>query len=185
LVHNAIKAFWKKLCQYFISEENMKAENKKSGPKRLLFVCTGNICRSPTAEGVLRKYAQDQGLEAEIVIDSAATHDYHPGSPPDPRTIAIARERGYDLSSLRARKVTLKDFEDFDLLFAMDQSHARFLKDMAPAGQEHKIALLLEYAEHPSQKDVPDPYYHDLKKFTEVIELIENITPNLVRKLLS
>jgi protein-tyrosine phosphatase len=157
-------------------------KEQKVKPKRLLFVCTGNICRSPTAEGVFRAQAEAQGLGAEFHLDSAATHDYHPGSPPDSRTVAVARQRGYDLSTLRARKVQPKDFEEFDLILAMDRTHARLLRDMAPKELVHKIVLLLEYVGHPSALDVPDPYYHDMKKFEEVLELIEDITPELIRK---
>ena len=98
----------------------------------VLFVCTGNICRSPTAEGIFRHYVREAGLEERFVIDSAGTHGYHIGDPPDRRTIDAARRRGFDLDKLRARKLRSSDFNEFDLILAMDSSHLRTLRTLAP-----------------------------------------------------
>jgi len=132
---------------------------------KLLFVCTGNICRSPTAEAVLRARAADAGLEG-LRVDSAGTHGYHVGEPPDPRTVAAAARRGYDLAPLRARKLSPSDYADFDLLLAMDRGHLRLLENGRPPGSPARLRLFLE-------RDVPDPYYGGAEGFEEVLDLIE------------
>lgn len=143
--------------------------------KRILFVCTGNICRSPTAEAVLRKRAADLGLALEI--DSAGTHGYHVGEPPDERAIAIAAARGYDLAPLRARQVTARDFAAFDLILALDQGHLRLLERRCPPEQRHRLKLFLDFAAErgalPKSVDVPDPYYGGESHFGETLALIE------------
>lgn len=132
---------------------------------RILFVCTGNICRSPTAEGVLRARAGRAGL-ANWLVDSAGTHGYHVGEPPDPRATEAAARRGYDISELRARKVRPRDYEEFDLLLAMDQGHLRLLENRCPPLNLSRLRRFLE-------RDVPDPYYGSAGGFDEVLDLIE------------
>ncbi|WP_448203579.1 low molecular weight protein-tyrosine-phosphatase [Azospirillum sp. sgz302134] len=140
---------------------------------KVLFVCTGNICRSPTAEGVFRHLVKQAGLEHRIVADSAGTHSYHVGEPPDPRSQRAARARGVDLSDLRARKVTARDFADFDLILAMDRSHLTQLRRMALPDGAATVALFLDHAPDAPTREVPDPYYGESLHFTEVLDLCE------------
>jgi len=133
--------------------------------KKVLFVCTGNICRSPTAEGVMRKLAADMGLR--VHVESAGTHDYHVGDPPDARAQHHAKGRGYDLSGQRARQVRRRDFEAFDLIVAMDRGHLEILRDNCPPQQMHKLRMLV--AGH----DVPDPYYGGAEGFEDVLDMVE------------
>lgn len=138
--------------------------------KRVLFVCTGNICRSPTAEGVFRQFADVAGIEVEA--DSAGTHGYHIGEPPDPRTVAAAAKRGFDLKPLRARRVKREDFNQFDLILAMDRAHLAHLEAMRPKDARAAVKLFLDY--HPETKrDVPDPYYGGPEGFEHVLDLVE------------
>jgi len=147
---------------------------KPPQPVRVLFVCTGNICRSPTAEGVLRRLVRDQGLEGRVEVDSAGTFGYHVGEPPDRRSIRAAAARGYDLSALRARTVTREDFARFDLLLALDRGHRRELEQLAPDGAAaRRIRLLLDYAPAFQGQDVPDPYYGGPADFERVLDLAE------------
>ena len=118
-----------------------------STPARVLFVCTGNICRSPTAEGVFRHAVVSAGLEQKILVDSAGTHDYHVGHPPDRRTQLAAAQRGYDLAGLRARQVTAKDFVEFDYIVAMDRDNLSELERLAPPQHHGKLSLFMEYAQ--------------------------------------
>ncbi|MGH8806359.1 MAG: low molecular weight protein-tyrosine-phosphatase [Noviherbaspirillum sp.] len=148
---------------------------------QILFVCMGNICRSPTAEGVMRKIVCDAGLQSCIVVDSAGTHDYHVGQPPDPRAQAAARRRGYDLTSLRARQVSPSDFEAFDLLLAMDFNNLAILQDMCPAEHRNKMGLLMTYATQRRASIVHDPYYRGAKDFDLVLDYIEDACKGLVR----
>ncbi len=140
---------------------------------KVLFVCTGNICRSPTAEGVFRKMVADAGLDREISADSAGTHDYHVGEPPDPRSCAMALSRGYRIDDLRARKFSPRDFHAFDLLLAMDQGHHRFMTRVMPAKRAGRLHLFLEFAPDLGLRDVPDPYYGGPDGFNHVLDLIE------------
>jgi len=146
----------------------------------VLFVCTGNICRSPTAEGVFRKLAAEAGLGERILADSAGTHGYHVGEPPDPRTQAAAVRRGYDLSGLRARKVERADFQRFDLILAMDHDHHAILSRMAPAAVSHKLRLIMSYAGRFRESEVPDPYYGSPQEFERVLDMLEDAAQGLL-----
>lgn len=140
---------------------------------RVLFVCLGNICRSPTAEAVVRDFARREASGLELEFDSAGTHGYHVGDAPDVRSIAAARRRGIDMSELRARVVEAADFERFDLLLAMDESVYGGLKRVAPQGSTEKIRLFLDFAPQLGRRDVPDPYYGGATGFEEVLDLVE------------
>jgi len=140
---------------------------------RVLFVCTGNICRSPTAEGVFRRLVTQAGLGATILTDSAGTGGWHVGQPPDSRSQATAKQRGVDLSGQRARRVSSEDFQDFDYLVAMDRGHQQALLRLAPTGQEQQVHLLMSYAGDRTLLDVPDPYYGGVHGFDHVFDLIE------------
>ena len=147
---------------------------------KVLFVCTGNICRSPTAEGVFRHMAAAAGLHDQVEADSAGTHGYHIGEPPDPRTMRAAAARGFDLSTLRARKVTRADFQNFDLILAMDQEHFIHLAAMRPNDARAVVKLYLDY--HPAGKlrDVPDPYYGERDGFETVLDMSEQVSRALL-----
>lgn len=147
---------------------------------RLLFVCMGNICRSPTAEAVFREVLRMEGQGLEVHVDSAGTHGYHVGEPPDARAIAAARRRGYRMDDLRARRVEAVDFERFDLLLAMDEDNLAFLHRIAPAGQRERARLLLDFAPAAGRRDVPDPYYGGEAGFEEVLDLVEEAARGLL-----
>ena len=134
---------------------------------KVLFVCTGNICRSPTAAAVFAHFVGQAGLEQAIQVESAGTHDYHAGKPPDPRAQAHARRRGYDLSGLRARQVRRRDFGEFDHIVAMDRGHLELLRSQCPAEHQPKLRLLI------NGRDVPDPYYGGPEGFDRVLDLVE------------
>jgi protein-tyrosine phosphatase len=152
-----------------------------SKPKySILMVCMGNICRSPTAEAVLRHMLQDADLADAVRIDSAGTLDYHVGSPPDPRSQAHAKKRGYDLSSLRARQVGDRDFADFDLILAMDWQNWGELQDMCPPEHKHKIKRLMEFAPPGVNDVVPDPYTGGPMMFERVLDHIEQACRGLL-----
>jgi protein-tyrosine phosphatase len=153
--------------------------------KRVLFVCTGNICRSPTAEGVFRHLIREAGLETAIESASAATHGYHIGDPPDPRTVASAKRRGFDLSAQRARKVKVDDFHTFDLILAMDEGHFAYLDSLRPNDARAEVKLFLDYHPERKQKDVPDPYYGGPDGFEQVLDLIEEASKVLLSQLSS
>lgn len=140
---------------------------------RILMVCMGNICRSPTAEGVLRSHIEKAGLGHVVEVDSAGTHGYHVGEPPDVRTRKVAAKRGYDLSGLRARRVKDVDFLRFDLILAMDRDNLALLRQACPADQQHRLGLFLEYALDIDDDEVPDPYYGGPEGFERVLDLVE------------
>ncbi len=150
---------------------------------KILFVCMGNICRSPTAEGVFRQKVIDAGLQDRVYIDSAGTHAYHVGEPPDSRAQAAALKRGFDLSDQRARRVSPVDFEEFDYVIAMDSSNAADLHAICPPGQEHKIKLFLEFGERFDVTEVPDPYYGGSTGFERVLDLIEDAAEGLLNEI--
>jgi len=143
----------------------------KRPPLRVLFVCLGNICRSPTAEGVLRHLALREAPGLALDIDSAGTADYHIGAPPDLRSQRTALKRGIDISKLQARQVSGQDFARFDLILAMDGENLRELEAMKPRGSRAAVKLFLDYAPHLNLRDVPDPYYRDAAAFEQVLDL--------------
>jgi len=146
----------------------------------ILFVCMGNICRSPTADGVFRQRVAEQGLGSVVQVDSAGTHNYHPGSPPDARSQAAAARRGYDLSGLRARQVKPADYTRFDLILAMDQDNLALLQADCPPAQQHKLRRLTEFCQQSSSAQVPDPYYGDASGFEQVLDLVEDACDGLL-----
>jgi protein-tyrosine phosphatase len=150
-------------------------------PSAILFICMGNICRSPTAEGVLRQRAEQAGLK--LLIDSAATHAYHTGEAPDPRTQAHAARRGVDLSMLRARPVTAQDFATFDYLLAMDHDNLAQLEARCPQEHRHKLGLLMRYASKFDATAVPDPYYGEAADFERVLDYVEAAAAGLIAHL--
>ena len=139
----------------------------------VLVVCTGNICRSPTGEGVLRHLAEKRGLAERIHVASAGTHDYHIGECPDPRTQKHAKRRGYDLSAQRAMQVEPAHFAEFDYILAMDRTHLRQLRALAPQGARARLGLFLEASGKWKGEDVPDPYYGGAEGFERVLDMVE------------
>lgn len=151
---------------------------------KVLFVCMGNICRSPMAEGVFHKLVREAGLENHIVIDSAGTHSYHIGDAPDQRAQATLRsQRGIDISGLRGRQVADADFEKFDYIVAMDSSNLNNLKRRAPLRHHGKIQLMLSYSRKFPNLDVPDPYYGGTEGFNEVLAMVEDGGQGLLKEI--
>ena len=146
----------------------------------ILFVCMGNICRSPTADGVFRQKVADHGLGQQVRVDSAGTHNYHPGSPPDGRAQAAAARRGYDLSALRARQVQAADYAAFDLILVMDQDNLAVLQENCPPEHQHKLRLLTEFCQVHKASVVPDPYYGGADGFEQVLDLVEDACEGLL-----
>jgi protein-tyrosine phosphatase len=139
----------------------------------VLVVCTGNICRSPTGEGVLRHLVKQRGLEDRVRIASAGTQDYHVGDAPDPRTLRHAQKRGYDLSAQRATQVRPQDFDEFDYILAMDRGHLRILRDLQPERSKARLGLFLDASGKWKGEDVPDPYYGGAAGFEQVLDMVE------------
>lgn len=139
----------------------------------VLFVCLGNICRSPTAEGVFRRLVESEGLAESVGVASAGTGDYHVGEKPDARARAAASRRGIDLSPIRARQATREDFERFDYVLAMDRRNFDALRRLCPPGREDRLALFLDFAPEIGLADVPDPYYGGRDGFEHVLDLVE------------
>jgi protein-tyrosine phosphatase len=154
------------------------------GATRVLMVCMGNICRSPTAEAVLRHKLRAAGLHRQVAVDSAGMIDHHRGEPPDPRAITHAARRGYDLSVLRARAVEPVDFERFHWMLAMDDDNLRWLRQNSPPGASPRLALLLDHAPHLDEREVPDPYYGAPAGFERVLDLVEAGCDGFIRSLI-
>ena len=150
-------------------------------PFSVLFVCMGNICRSPTAHGVFRHKVKELGLANALRVDSAGTHNYHPNSPPDRRSQAHAAMRGYDLSDLRARQIHAKDFEAFDLVLVMDWDNLALVQLKCPAEHQHKVRRLTEFCLQFDSPVVPDPYYGGTDGFEQVLDLVEDASQGLLR----
>jgi protein-tyrosine phosphatase len=149
---------------------------------RVLMVCMGNICRSPTAEAVLRHKLHAAGLHDTVKVDSAGTHAWHAGAPPDTRSVAHAARRGYDLSALRARAVEDEDFERFDLILAMDWDNLALLEERCPQAHRGKLSRLTEHAIGSAAQVVPDPYAGGPTSFEEVLDLVEAACDGLVSR---
>lgn len=149
----------------------------------VLFVCTGNICRSPTAEGVARHFIETRGLTDRIAVDSAGTHGFHAGEAPDRRAQKAAERRGYDLSALRARKIEAIDFERFDLVLAMDADHLAIMRRMCPDLHRAKLSLFMRYARGHDLLEVPDPYYGGDNGFEAVLDYCEDGVQGLLEVL--
>lgn len=150
---------------------------------KILFVCMGNICRSPTAEGVFRHKIKEAGLDDLIHIDSAGTHAYHVGEPPDARAQKAAMKRSVDLSKQRARRVKSQDFEEFDYVIAMDVNNEADMQSVCPEGLEEKIHLFLKFASNTRTVEVPDPYYGGGNGFEIVLDLVEDAADGLIAHL--
>lgn len=153
---------------------------------KVVFICMGNICRSPTAEGVFRRMVEEAGLAGEILIDSAGTHDYHIGAAPDHRTQVAAAQRGYDLSDLRGRQVCRADFERFDYILAMDADNLANLQRLCPPPHKNRVGLFLEFSRKFSLRgatDVPDPYYGGVQGFEQVLDLVEDAAAGLLEEI--
>ena len=152
---------------------------------KVLFICMGNICRSPSAEGVFRHLVNDAGLGDVVRVDSAGTHAYHIGEAPDARSQAAARKRGYEINHCEARQVTADDFRDFDLILAMDWDNLSALQQQCPKVYQHKLMLLMRFANEFEEATVPDPYYGGLDGFGKVLDYLEDACQGvleLVRK---
>jgi protein-tyrosine phosphatase len=150
---------------------------------KVLFVCTGNICRSPTAEGVFRHVVREAGIMDKVMIESAGTHGYHVGEPPDPRSQRAAAGRGYDLSAQRARRVERKDFDEFDYVLAMDDENLESLRRLCPSQHAHKVRLFMEFGANVAAREVPDPYYGGGAGFERVLDLVESASKGLLAHL--
>jgi protein-tyrosine phosphatase len=151
--------------------------------RTILFVCTANICRSPTAAGVLRRLLARIGKDDAFDVDAAGTHDYHVGKRPFPTAVEVSKQRGYDITQHVARRVTSGDFDHFDLILAMDKSNIMSLKTIAPTRCKEKIELLLEYGDRYHGEEVPDPYGGDIRDFERALVMIEDGCKGLVKLL--
>ena len=152
---------------------------------RVLMVCLGNICRSPTAEAMLRKKVHEAGLDGRIEVDSAGTADYHVDSPPDRRAVAHGERRGLAMKNLRGRQVGRDDFERFDVILAMDEDNLADLQRIRPPGARARVALLLSYAPHAGAREVPDPYYGGPDGFETVLDLVDAAADGFIAATLS
>ena len=165
--------------------QTVAAESETEGrPVRVLFVCLGNICRSPTAEGVFRTLVTKHGHADRITVDSAGTHAYHIGSPPDARAQAAARQRGIDISGLRGRRVEREDFRAYDYVLAMDEDNYEHLSALCPAGERRRLHLLMDFAPGLGQREVPDPYRGGGDGFDTVLDMIETASEGLLGHIL-
>lgn len=147
----------------------------------IVFICMGNICRSPTAEAVFRHYVENAGLAGQILIDSAGTHDYHIGEPPDLRARQAAGQRGYDMDGMRGRQVEEGDFHRFDYVLAMDRANLAILQRIAPPDSGAQVGLFLEFARYHAEREVPDPYYGGVEGFERVLDMVEDAAQGLLQ----
>ncbi len=147
---------------------------------KVLFVCMGNICRSPTAESVFRQQVEQAGLARHIEIDSAGTHAYHIGKPPDGRAQQAGAKRGYDMAQLRGRRVSERDFAEFDYVLAMDMDNLSILQSQCPEQHAHKLGLFMEHARNFVEREVPDPYYGGPAGFEQVLDMVEDASSGLL-----
>lgn len=154
-------------------------------PVKVMFVCMGNICRSPTAHGVFRQLVEESGYAHDIYIESSGTHAYHVGESPDRRAQQTARSRGLDLSDLRAQKVRSEDFENFDYILAMDYDNHSILDSQCPQAHKPKLHMFLEFAQGVSETEVPDPYYGGASGFDHVFDLVENGSRGLLTDIIN
>lgn len=171
------------VCQLkspFAGQNTEKMVKMTAKTTSVLFVCLGNICRSPTAEAVFKHKARQLALDVDV--DSAGTMGYHTGSPPDQRSRAVGEARGYDFSGISCRRIQSEDFETFDFIIAMDAQNLQDLKDVCPAPMRHKLHLFMQFSER-DDDEVPDPYYGGAKGFEYVLDLIEDASHGLVRHL--
>lgn len=150
---------------------------------KVLMVCMGNICRSPLAHGLFEHQIREAGLGERVHVDSAGTHAYHVGEPPDPRSQETARGHGIDLSVQRARQVVAEDIVEYDYVLAMDEDNLMILQDLCPPGHEHKIRLFMEFAPDVGQRVVPDPYYGGPSGFDRVFDLVEAAAAGLLEEI--
>jgi protein-tyrosine phosphatase len=149
----------------------------------VLFICMGNICRSPTAEAVFRHYVENAGLSERFLIDSAGTHGYHAGDPPDSRAQRAAQQRGYDMGKLRGRQVRADDFRIFDYVLAMDRANLAILQRITPIDSDVQARLFLEFARHHNEREVPDPYYGGMGGFERVLDMVEDAAQGLLEEI--
>ena len=156
-------------------------DNKKN--IAVLFVCMGNICRSPTAEAVFRHYVENAGMSEKILIDSAGTHDYHIGDAPDMRTQRAAQQRGYNMGGLRGRQVEAGDLQRFDYVLAMDEANLAILQRLMPPDGGAQPRLFLDYARHHAEREVPDPYYGGADGFERVLDMVEDAAEGLLQQI--
>jgi len=147
---------------------------------KVLFVCMGNICRSPTVETVFKHAVKQAGLEDAIIADSVGTHDYHIGEPPDERAQQIAKQRGYDMSKLRARQIEIRDFERFDYILAMDRDNLVLLERKCPLQYRNKLALFCDFDAGYAGQGVPDPYFGGAQGFEQVLDMAEQVSDSLL-----
>ena len=167
-------------CRESLANRRRHANVVASQIIKVLFVCTENICRSPTAEVVFKHYVKKAGLDDLIFSDSAGTHRNHIGEAPDKRAQRAAQHRGYDVSRLRARQVKTTDFAEFDRVLAMDEYNLSTLKLLCPSTDAHKLFLLMTFSEKRDTRDIPDPYYGGLRSFEQVLDMIEDATQGLL-----
>jgi len=156
---------------------------EESAKISVLFVCMGNICRSPSAEGVFRKMVEDAGLSAAVEVDSAGTHAYHDSHPPDRRATDAAERRGFSLDDIHARRIHEDDYQRFDYILAMDQLNLHIIRENAVEEHSAEISLFMEYAEDSSETEVPDPYYGGTAGFEKVLDLLEEASQGLLATL--
>lgn len=150
----------------------------------ILFVCMGNICRSPSAQGVFEKLIKNKGLEGHFSIDSAATHAYHVGASSDSRAILAASKRGIDISGQKARQISLQDFVTFDYIVVMDEENLRHIHNLCPLKYQHKIHQMMDFVVSSDHKHIPDPYYGGNQGFDLVLDLLEQASLGLLQHII-